>query len=175
MTPGNLGLVLAFAICVLSVLRLRSRPAYLVGLYLNAFSAIVLVLEVAGLLDTVTRPVVLALQLLFIGAAAVIWLRHGRHALLSPFADFRLSLPNAEAVPDRLSDERRVGDVVDSCLVEVRPPERFPSMDRRSSHHGGRVRADDPPWLLQGAQSSARPHAGKGGAGTIQSLGHELP
>ena len=90
---GNLALVLAFAILALSPLKLRSRPAYLIAIYIVAYADIVLVLQIAGVFNALARQVVLALQAVLTGLAALLWLRRGWPHLLGPFAAFRLARP----------------------------------------------------------------------------------
>jgi hypothetical protein len=90
LTLGNLGLVLAFAILVVSQLRLRSRTAHLVGLYLVAYADLVLVLQAAALLNALNKPVVLPLQLAATAAATAAWLLGGRPSLLGPFEGFHI-------------------------------------------------------------------------------------
>ncbi len=90
LTLGNLALVLSTAVFVLSVLRLRSRPSYLVGLYIIAYADIVLALQIAGLTNNLTRHVVFGVQLVLTAFGALLWLRLGRPSLLGPFAGYRL-------------------------------------------------------------------------------------
>jgi hypothetical protein len=82
----NIILILVFSVFVLSFLFLRSRSAYVLGLYLISYADIVLILEAAGLFSALAPAVVLTIQILFTAAVVFIWSRKGRPLLFAPFS-----------------------------------------------------------------------------------------
>lgn len=75
---------------MLSLLKVRSLPAYLAGIYVVAYADIVLVLQAGGLTNALIKPVVVALEVLLTACALILWLRAARPQLLGPFSSFRL-------------------------------------------------------------------------------------
>jgi hypothetical protein len=82
---SGLAQVLAFAVFVLACLKLRSVPAYLLGLYIVAYADIVLILQAAALMNAVDRSTVIVLQVLLTAASGMMWVRAGRPRLMAPF------------------------------------------------------------------------------------------
>lgn len=83
---ANLALVLAFAVLVLATIRLRSLPAYLLAAYIVAYSDVILILEFAGLMGALGRPLTLALQIALTAGSFFLWVRDGRTALFGIFS-----------------------------------------------------------------------------------------
>ena len=93
MLIANLVLVLAFSACVLALVRIRGLVGYLLGLYVVAYADIVMVLQIAGLLNAVNTAVVAGVQALFTLGSMLIWWRLGRPALLEPVVGWRAAWP----------------------------------------------------------------------------------
>lgn len=87
----NVGLVLTCAACLLAGTHLRSRPAYLIGLYVLSYADVVIILECAGLLSAIEPSVVLALQFLLTALSVLAWLRAGKPSLLGPFSGLKMT------------------------------------------------------------------------------------
>ncbi|NIN65485.1 MAG: hypothetical protein GTO63_12470, partial [Anaerolineae bacterium] len=75
-------LVVTFALLVVSVLRLPSRIAALVGLYLLAYANVVLVAEVAATVRMLNASAFLLIHLALAIAASILWNRAGRPPLI---------------------------------------------------------------------------------------------
>jgi hypothetical protein len=74
----NFTLVLFFSILVLSCLDLRGRVSRLLGVFVVGYAEIVLVEELAGLFNALTRPVVMILFILFALTAFIAWKKLGK-------------------------------------------------------------------------------------------------
>lgn len=86
----NVVLILAFTVCVLSFLKLRNLPDYLLAAFIIAYADIILVMEIAGLLASVNRLAVMVLQIIFTASSLILWLRRRRPRLLRPFSNIHL-------------------------------------------------------------------------------------
>ena len=96
------GAVLAFAVLCAATLRLRSRTAHLLALYLAAISDIVLVSQLAGLCRLLdSRLFFLAGHAVLLAAACAWWVRRGRPPLCGPFTG-RLARPGGRALRESL-------------------------------------------------------------------------
>lgn len=91
-------LVLLFAIFVVSVLRLPTRPATVVGLYLLSYANVVLVAEVAATLRMLSASTFLFLHLALAIAAWILWNRAGRPRLIWRSVSIRSVLSRRRAL-----------------------------------------------------------------------------
>ncbi len=83
-----LALVLAFSVLVVAMLRPPTRPAALLSLYLAAYANIVLVGEIANSFYQLNNTLLwLALHLLLLLAAWLMWRRRGCPSLQAPFRE----------------------------------------------------------------------------------------
>lgn len=81
------GLLLSWGVLASAWLRLPTRAAYLLSVYLLVVANIVLTVQVAGTIGVLdSRAFFLALEGLFAALAAGLWLRAGRPPLAGPFA-----------------------------------------------------------------------------------------
>lgn len=137
-------LVLAFAMFVGSSLRLPTRPATLVGLYLLSYANTVFVSELAATAHLLDYRAFLALHLALAIAAWFFWHRAGQPSLMEPFSNFdsnfnRQSLLfSIRAWPDLwvLGLGVAVAYLVGAYLVLIVPPNNWDSMTYHLSRVG---------------------------------------
>ncbi len=85
----NVVLIVACSASLLAVTNIRSRPAYLLGLYVLSYADVVIILEGAGLLSAISASVVFALQLSVTTLSMLVWLRAGKPSLFGPFSGLK--------------------------------------------------------------------------------------
>jgi len=89
--PNGLLLLIPFALLVTASLRLRSKTAYLLSLFLSAYASIILLSEAASLINALRGQFFLGGHFLLVLAAYSGWRRCGRPPLLGPFEGYLLS------------------------------------------------------------------------------------
>lgn len=134
-------LLILFALFVGAILRLRSKPAYLISLFLLAWTAVVLVCQSASLLQQMNRGFFLLAHSLLALAAWLIWRRSGQPSLLGPFRGLRIRKEDLRTwlqAPDLVILAAGVGLVylAGAALILLTPQNNFDSMTYHLSRVG---------------------------------------
>ena len=156
-------LLILFALFMGAVLRLNHKPAFLVSLFLLAYSAVVLVCEAASLLQQMNRGFFLLAHSLLALAAWLIWKQQRRPSLLGPFQGLRIRRENLLTwlkSPDLVVFGIVVGlaYLVGAALILLTPQNNFDSMTYHLSRVGYWLQHDSLfPWVTPNPRQTSFP------------------
>lgn len=94
----NFILVLICVALTLSLLGIKSKSDYILGIYIFSYANIVLVLQLSGLFSSITQITVFCLQILFFIVSILLWYFNGKPILLKPFQNLIIKKPQLKEV-----------------------------------------------------------------------------
>ena len=90
----SLILIVICSAAIVAIFSIRQKPAFLLAVFLASFAQIILITEIASLLNLLTLSFFLVLQIIIAAIAGFLWKRQGTPYLFGPWSGFSLKRTN---------------------------------------------------------------------------------